>query len=91
MELRRVIQERMGGRFFDEIGARYVDSNPRGVPYEVILLDDLDAMAQCAWLLDPSAGHEYDRRAPPTMTTAAQAVARTFGPRPDEYAPERES
>lgn len=91
VEVRRIIQERMGGRFFDEIGARYVDGGSRGVLYEVSLPGDLDTAARYVRVLDPSTGREYYLRVPPTMITAAQAVAWTFGLRPDEYAPDQES
>jgi hypothetical protein len=91
IEVRRVIQERMGERFVWEIGARYVDGGPRGALYEVDLHGDPDRVARYLLVSDPSTGRDYYLRVPPHMRTAAEAVAWTFGLTAAEYKPARET
>jgi hypothetical protein len=90
--LRRIVQERMGAeRFVWELAATYIDSGPQGVLYEVELPDDPDEVARHVQLLDPSTGREYFLRMPPSIQTAAEAVAWTFGRTPDERHPAQEA
>ena len=91
VESRRVMQERMGDRFVREIGARFVDSGPHGALYEVELPGDPERTARYVQALDASTSHEYYLRAPPTIRTAAEAVAWTFGLSADECHPSQES
>jgi hypothetical protein len=91
MEARRVIQERMGGRFIEELGGRFIDGGDRGVLYEVDLPDDPDEVARYVQVLDASSQREYYLRVPPTVATVDAAVAWTFGLAPGEYRPVRES
>jgi hypothetical protein len=92
VEARRVIQERMGAeRFVWELAATYIDGGPQGVLYEVELPDDPDEVARYVQLLDPSTGREYFLRVPPTISTAEEAVAWTFGLGSSEYRPAQES
>ena len=90
-EARRIIQERMGERFVEEIGGRFIDSGPRGVLYEVDLPDDPERVARYIHVLDASTSREYYLRVPPTIATAAEAVAWTFGLAAEEYRPAQES
>lgn len=91
IEVRRVIQERMGERFVPEIGGTFVDSCPRGVLYEIELRGDPDRVARYLQVQDPSTGREYYLRVPPTIGTAEAAAAWTFGMSVHEYGPIRES
>jgi hypothetical protein len=92
VEARRIIQERMGAeRFVWELAATYIDSGPQGVLYEVELPDDPERVARYVQVLDPSTGREYFLRVPPSVQTATEAVAWTFGRTPEEYHPAQES
>src|SRR5262249_40177053 len=46
VEVRRVIQERMGKRFVSELEGIVLDSSPRGMLYEVALPDDPERVAR---------------------------------------------
>jgi len=92
VEARRIIQKRMGAeRLVWELAATYIDGGPQGVLYEVALPDDPEQVARYVQLLDPSTGQEYFLRVPPTVLTAAEAVAWTFGCTTDEYHPAQET
>jgi hypothetical protein len=92
VETRRIIQERMGAeRFVWELAATYIDGGPQGVLYEVALPDDPDQVARYVQVEDPSTGREYYLRVPPSIQTAAEAVAWTFGRTTDEYHPAQET
>jgi hypothetical protein len=91
IEVRRVIQERMGERFVWEIGARFVDGGRRGTLYEVDLPGDPDRVARYLLVADPSTGRDYYLRIPPSVQTAEEAAAWTFGLTAAEYQPARET
>lgn len=87
IETRRVIQERMGERFVMALGGAVIDAGTQGVLYEVALPHDPDRIACYVHVHDPSSQREYHLRVPPTMTSAAEAVAWTFGLSVEEYRP----
>jgi hypothetical protein len=91
VEARRLIQERMGARFVEEIGGRFIDGGAHGVLYEVELPEDPERVARYVQVLDPSTGREYYLRVPPTIATAEAAVAWTFGLESRGYRPVQES
>jgi len=91
LEVRRVIQERMGERFVTVVGENVIDSGPRGVLYEVHLPGNRDRRARYVRVRDASTAREYYLRVPPTISTAEAAVAWTFGLTAAEYQPEQES
>jgi hypothetical protein len=92
LEARRVIQERMGAeRFVWELAATYIDGAAQGVLYEVQLPDDAEEVARYVQVADPSTGREYFLRVPPSIQSAAEAVAWTFGRTTTEYHPAQES
>jgi hypothetical protein len=91
LEARRLIQERMGARFVEEIGGRFIDGGPQGVLYEVELPEDPERVARYVQVLDPSTGREDYLRVPPTIASAEAAVAWTFGLESREYRPAQES
>lgn len=91
VEVRRVIEERMGERFVPEIGGKFLDSSSRGVLYEIDLPNDPDRVARYLQVQDPSTGREYYLRVPPDIATAEAAAAWTFGLPVHEYGPIRES
>jgi hypothetical protein len=92
LEVRRIIQERMGERFVAELDGQVVDTGVRGTLYEVRLpKDDPEGVARYVQVQDASSARTYFLRVPPTVQTAAEAVAWTFGRTSEEYHPERES
>jgi hypothetical protein len=91
LEVRRVIQERMGSRFVSELGGGVLDSSPRGTLYEVVLPDDPERVARYVQVHDASTERQYLLRVPPTVQTAAEAVAWSFQMTVEEYAPAHET
>jgi hypothetical protein len=87
LEVRRVIQERMGDRFVSALGGNIVDTGTRGVLYEVELRRDPERVARYIHLHDASTQREYHLRVPPTIATVAEAVAWTFNLTAAEYRP----
>ncbi len=91
VEVRRVIQERMGERFVPELGGVVLDREPRGTLYEVALPDDPERVARYVQVQDASTERQYFLRVPPTVQTAAEAVAWSFGMAVEEYNPAQET
>lgn len=91
VEVRRVIQERMGERFVPELGGVVLDSSPRGALYEVALPYDPDRVARYVQVQDASTERQYFLRVPPTIQTAAEAVAWSFGITVEDYHPAQET
>jgi hypothetical protein len=91
IEVRRVIQERMGARFVEVFGGTVIDAGPRGTLYEVELHDDPEEVAYYVQVQDTSTARQYYLRVPPIVLTADEAVAWTFGLNTDEYRPAQES
>jgi hypothetical protein len=91
LEVRRVIQERMGSRFVPELGGQVIDTSPRGTLYEVALLDDPKEVARYVQVQDTSTERHYFLRVPPTIQTAAEAVAWSFGLSVEDYGPAQET
>jgi hypothetical protein len=92
VEVRRVVQERMGQRFVNELGGQVIDAGERGTLYEVRLPeDDPEGVARYVQVQDASTERQYFLRVPPTMQTAAQAVTWTFGLSAEDYHPADET
>jgi hypothetical protein len=92
VEVRRVIQERMGQRFVPELGGIVLDTSPRGTLYEVRLPgDDPERVARYVQVQDASSERPYFLRVPPTVQTAAAAVAWSFGLSGEDYHPAQET
>jgi hypothetical protein len=92
LEVRRIIQERMGERFVAELDGQLVDTGNRGTLYEVRLpKDDPERVARYVQVQDASSARTYFLRVPPAVQTAAEAVAWTFSRTSEEYHPEQES
>ncbi len=93
VEVRRVMQERMGQeRFVHELGGVEQDTSPRGTLYEVRLpAGDPERVARYVQVQDASTERRYFLRVPPTMQTAAEAVAWTFQAAVETYAPTQET
>ena len=91
MEVRRVIQERMGERFVWELNGKYIDGGQRGVLYEVQLPHEWERVARYVHVQDSSTTRMYFLRVPPRIQTAAEAVAWTFGFSEEEYHPIQET
>ncbi len=91
-EVRRVIQERMGHRFVSELGGIVIDSSPRGKLHEVRLpADDPEGVARYLQVQDAATARQYFLRVPPTVQTAAEAVAWSFGMSVEGYHPADET
>jgi hypothetical protein len=91
VEARRVIQERMGDRFVWELNGKFIDGGPRGILYEVQLPDRWERVARYVYVKDASTDRMYFLQVPPSIQTAAEAVAWTFGLTEDEYHPTHET
>lgn len=92
VEVRRAIQERMGGHFVWELGGVVRDTSPRGTLYEVRLPeDDPEGVARYVQVQDASTARQYFLRVPPTIQTAAEAVAWSFQLAAEEYGPAQET
>ena len=98
-EIRRVMLERYGWvKVLDELGAKIVHQDGYGILYETTRLRDFlvgdDPTAKFVRVVDPSTNREYALRVPPTINTAKEAVAWTFGfegKESDQYNPEQEA
>lgn len=91
IEVRRVIQERMGQRFVWELEGTYIDGGPLGVLYEVELPGDPERVARYVHVQDASTPHQYYLRVPPTIQTVAEAIAWSFNMTVEEYRPAQET
>jgi hypothetical protein len=92
LEVHRAMQERMGERFVSELGGQVIDASPRGMLYEVRLPeDDPERVACYVQVQDASTERCYFLRVPPTIQTAAEAVAWTFQVGVDDYCPAQET
>jgi hypothetical protein len=91
LEVRRVIQARMGERFASVVGENVIDTGPRGALYEVNAPGDREKRARYVRVRDASTGREYYLRVPPTITTVDAAVAWTFGLAAGSYQPAAET
>jgi len=96
-EVRRVIQERMGEQFMAKVGGVVLDSGHRGTLYEVVMPPPpepwmrWDRVAHYVQLQDASTERQYFLRVPPTIQTAAEAVAWSFQLTVEEYHPAHET
>jgi hypothetical protein len=107
VEVRRVIQEQMGEQFMSKLGGVVLDSGPRGTLYEVSLPevdlpevdlpevdleeDSLEEVVRYIQLRDASTDRSYFLRVPPTVQTAAEAVAWSFELSVETYHPAQET
>ena len=92
VEARRIIQERMSEQFLSKVGGVMLDSGPCGTLYEVRLSEDeLEGVARYVQVQDASTDRQYCLRVPPTIRTAAEAVAWSFGLSAESYAPTHET
>jgi hypothetical protein len=98
IEVRRVIQERMGTeQFIAKMGGGIIDSGPRGALYEVVMPPPpeswmpWDRVARYVQLQDASTERLYFLRVPPTIQTAAEAVAWSFQIAVEDYGPAQET
>lgn len=95
VELRRVLIEVFGeARFIEETGAVIQDQSSHGTLYrkQIPSDDDLVMVKVINSSKEPDGTfRSYFLRVPPTVTTAKEAVAWTFGMLPEEYAPDLES
>jgi hypothetical protein len=95
VEVRRVLLERYGfDRYVANTGAMPIHADETGTLYRCEMAGD-EPLVVVSVLNSTTDGDgsraRYVLRVPPDMTEARQAVAWTFGLRPDEYRPVRES
>jgi hypothetical protein len=81
----------MGSRFVPELGGVVLDREPRGTLYEVAMPDDPERVARYVQVQDASTERQYFLRVPPTVQTAAEAVAWSFQMAVEEYDPAQET
>jgi hypothetical protein len=95
MEVRRVKIERIGQvRYLVESGAQEVHKDDYGTLYrkDVPPAESLVMVKVVNATPEPDGSFkDYLLRVPPTMRTAREAVAWTFGKTPDDYKPEQET
>lgn len=91
IEVRRLIQERMGQRFVWELEGKFIDSGPQGVLYEVELPNDPERVARYVQAQGASTPHQYYVRVPPTIQTVAEAIAWSFNMTVEDYHPAQET
>ncbi len=93
IEVRRIIQERMGEQFMTKLGGVVLDTGPRGTLYEVHLSSwyDPEPVARYVQVQDASTQRQYVLRVPPTIQTAGEAVAWSFGLSVEAYGPTHET
>lgn len=92
LEVRRAIQERLGhDRFVELVGATILDQSQRGVLVEVDLGRDPERVARYVRVQDSSTNRQYYLRVPPSISSADEAVAWTFGLSEQDYQPRQEA
>jgi hypothetical protein len=91
VEVRRIIQERMGERFVREMRGKILDQGSRGTLYQVKLPRDPERVAHYVQVQDTTTLRQYFLRVPPTIQTAAEAVAWSFQRSVEEYRPTQET
>lgn len=87
LEVRRVIQERMGENFVKKIGGKKLNKGKFGELVEVNLGSDPERIAKYVHVKDPSTTREYYLRVPKNIETADSGVAWTFNVPVDKYKP----
>ncbi len=91
-EVRRVICERLGSdRFVEVVGGKCIDEGKRGRLIEIDLGDDPERVARYVHVQDSSTERQYYLRVPPSVKSAAEGVAWTFGMDEAAYQPVQEA
>jgi hypothetical protein len=91
-EVRRAIQERLGPqRFIELVGGRCIDRGRRGSLIEIDLDNDPEQVAHYVQVRDSSTERNYYLRVPPSINSADEAIAWTFGLDARDYQPEQET
>jgi hypothetical protein len=93
LEVRRAIQERLGmERFIEMLGGICFERGRRGTLVKVWLgHDDPDGIAHYVQVQDSSTQRQYYLRVPPSITSADEAIAWTFGLNARDYQPGQET
>ena len=91
LEVRRVIQERMGENFVKKIGGKIINKCNRGILYEVDLKNDPEKIARYVKVKDSSTSREYYLRIPPTINKVNEGISWTFGLEEENYKPIQET
>ncbi len=92
LEIRRVIQERLGNeRFVELVGGVCIDHGRRGDLIEIDIRPDPERIARFVHVKDTSTERMYHLRVPPSIKKADAGVAWTFGLDVDSYQPVQEA
>ena len=91
IEVRRCIQEKLGERFVTLLKGKTINKGTRGELIEIDLKEDPDKVAHYVKVKDASTAREYYLRTPPTIMTADESIAWTFGLEVETYKPSIES
>ncbi|MBO0792339.1 MAG: hypothetical protein J2P36_15525 [Ktedonobacteraceae bacterium] len=93
VEVRRAIQERLGNeRFIEMVGGKQIDVGRRGKLIEIDLGPrDPERVAHYVQVQDSSTERYYYLRVPPSIASADEAIAWTFGRALSDYQPEQET
>jgi hypothetical protein len=91
--VRRAIQERLGNeRFIEMVGGKQIDVGRRGKLIEIELgTRDPERVAHYVQVQDSSTRRHYYLRVPPSLSSADEAIAWTFGLSETEYQPGQET
>ena len=87
LEVRRIIQERMGERFVKALKAKTIQKDKYGELLEVDLENDPEKVARYVKVKDASTPRIYFLRCPPDIETAKAGVSWSFGIKESEYNP----
>jgi len=91
LEVRRIIQERMGERFVKELKGKKIHKGAYGELLEIDLPNDPDKVARYAHVKDTSTKREYYLRVPPTIADADEAIGWSFEETKETYKPVQQS
>ncbi len=93
VEVRRAIQERLGNeRFIEMVGGKQINAGRRGKLIEIDLgMHDSERVARYVQVQDSSTERLYYLRVPPSISSADEAIAWTFGLSARDYQPGQET
>lgn len=92
VEIRRAIQEQLGPqRFIKLVGGKTLERGKHGNLIEINLPGDPERVAHYVQVQDSSTEQQYYLRVPPSINSADEAIAWTFGMNAREYQPGQET
>ena len=91
LEVRRVIQERMGENFVKKIRGKVINKGKYGKLVQVDLGSDPERLAKYVHVKDSSTSREYYLRVPKDIKKADEGIGWTFGLEEGKYNPSQEA